>query len=43
MEIISVNPNVNKTQTDLGMREDIERLDEQQYSRQIKRNKDGGR
>lgn len=40
MEIISGNPNVNKT--DLGMREDIERLDEQQYSREIKKHKREG-
>lgn len=37
MEIISGNPNVNKT--DLGMGDDLERLEEQQYSRQIKKNK----
>ena len=36
MEIISGNPNVNKTQTDLRMREDAERLDEKWCSRQIK-------
>lgn len=39
MEIISGNPNVNKSLTDLGMREDRERLEEESYSRQIKQNK----
>lgn len=29
MEIISGNPNVNKSLTDLGMREDRERLEEE--------------
>lgn len=45
MEIISGNPNVNKSLTDLGMREDSERLAEKQYSRYIKRareERDGG-
>lgn len=41
MEIISGNPNVNKRVTDLGMRGDRERLEEQWYSRQIKKNKGG--
>lgn len=43
MEIISGNPNVNKTQSDLGMREVTERLDEWHYSRKIKKNKKEGR
>lgn len=43
MEIISGNPNVNKTQSDLGMREVMERLDEWYYSRKIKKNKKEGR
>ncbi len=43
MEIISGNPNVNKSLTDLGMRGDRERLEEEKYSRQIKKNKGGGR
>lgn len=43
MEIISGNPNVNKSLTDLGMREDRERLEDSKYSRQIKKNKGGGR
>lgn len=43
MEIISGNPNVNKSLTDLGMRGGGERLEEEQYSRQIKKNKGGER
>lgn len=43
MEIISGNPNVNKSLSDLGMREDRERLEEEQYSRQKKKNKGGER
>lgn len=43
MEIISGNPNVNKTQSDLRMREVTERLDEPYYSRKIKKKKKEGR
>lgn len=41
MEIISGNPNVNKSLADPGMREGGERLEDEQYSRQIKKNKGG--